>query len=48
MKLDLAEIKPSVYNLVILTFMVVIGLNLAKWLLNKYPIPGLTDLVNAA
>lgn len=48
MELDLADVKPSVFNLVILTFMVVIGLNLGKWLLNKYPIPGLTELFNAA
>jgi hypothetical protein len=45
--LDFADIKPSVLNAVMITLVVIVMIPLAKFLLNKYPVRGLTDLVNS-
>lgn len=45
--LDMAELKPSVWNLLLILIAVLIMVPLAKWALNARPIPGLTELVNA-
>lgn len=38
----------GVFNLLSVTFMALIGFILLKTILNKYNVPGLTDLVNAS
>ncbi len=48
MVLDMAEIKPSVYNWVAVGLMALTFIVLAKWVLAKYPVAGLSDIVNAA
>jgi hypothetical protein len=48
MELDFAEVKPSLINWLIVTLMAVTGIVLLKWVLNRYNIPGVTDIVNAA
>lgn len=45
--LDMADVKPSVANLVIVTMLAVVGFSLLKFAMRRWPIPGLVDLVNA-
>ena len=46
--LDMADVKPSILNWVIVTLLAVTGIVFGKWLLARYPIPGLSDIFNAA
>lgn len=46
MDFDLADIKPNVYNLLIITLMAVIGITFLKFVFNKWPIPGVTEVVS--
>ena len=46
--LNFAEVKPSLINWLIIGFMAVTFIVFAKWALNKWAVPGLTPLVNAA
>lgn len=46
-KFDFADVKPSIPSLVMVTLMAIIGISLAKWAANRFPVPGLTELVNA-
>lgn len=46
--LDFADIKPSVLNALILTLTVVVMLTALKFILAKWRIPGLSELVLAA
>lgn len=47
MELDMSNIKPTVLSAITVFLMVAITVPLAKWLLNKYHVPGFTDLVNS-
>lgn len=47
MEFDLADIKPSVVTAITILLIVVITVPLAKWGLNRFPVPGLTELINA-
>lgn len=47
MNLDLADVKPSVYNWLEVTMLAVIGIVFFKWLTAKFYLPGLTELVHA-
>jgi hypothetical protein len=47
MEFDFSDIKPSVLNAITILLIVMITVPLAKWGLNKWPVPGLTQLVNA-
>lgn len=47
MSFDMADIKPSVMNLLQVTFLAIIGITFFKWLTAKVYIPGLTELVHA-
>lgn len=47
MNFDFADVKPSLPSLLMVTLMAIIGITLAKWAFNRWPVPGLTDLVNA-
>jgi hypothetical protein len=43
----MSNIKPSILSALTILLIVAITVPLAKWALNRYPVPGLTDLVNA-
>ncbi len=45
MNLDLADVKPSVITAVIVFLMVAITVPLAKFLMQKFPIPGISDVI---
>lgn len=47
MFLDLADVKPSAVSWLIVGIMAVTFIVFSKWLLNRYPVQGLTDFVNA-
>jgi len=47
LKIDFADVKPSVHSWVIVGVMAVTFIVLMKWFVNTYPIPGLTDFFNA-
>lgn len=45
MELDFSGVMPSVVNALIIFLIVAVTVPLAKWLLTKYPVPGLSALV---
>lgn len=48
MKLDFADIKPSVINWLIVGLMAVTFIVAAKWMVSRYNVvPALSDLINA-
>ena len=47
MKLDLADVRPSLVSWAIVGIMAVTFIILAKWAVAKWPIPGVTELINA-
>jgi hypothetical protein len=47
MEFDMSDIKPTVLSAVTILLIVAVMVPLSKFLLNRWPIPGLTDLVNA-
>lgn len=44
MNLDMADVKPSVLNLLLVTFMAAVGLNFMKWVSARWDIPGFKEL----
>jgi hypothetical protein len=48
MKLDFADVKPSVTSWLTVGIMALTFIVLMKWAVHKWPIPGLSDVVNAA
>jgi len=44
---DMADVKPSVLSFITVTLMAVAGIALLKWAVQRWPIPGFSDLVNA-
>jgi hypothetical protein len=48
MNLDFADVKPSVFSWLIVGLMALTFIVAAKFLVAKYPIPGVSDIVNAA
>lgn len=47
MEFDFSDVKPSVLNALTISLIVIITIPLWKWALNRWPIPGLKDLVQA-
>ncbi len=47
MDFDFSNIKPTVISALIVLMIVLVTVPLAKFVFNRYPVPGLTDLVNA-
>lgn len=45
--MSLSDVKPSMLSLLTVTLMVIVGVPAAKWLMIKFPVPGLADLVGA-
>lgn len=48
MSLDLADIKPSVVNWMMVGLMALTFIVVGKWIMTKWPIPGLSTLFLAA
>ncbi len=46
-KVDMADAKPTVLTALTVFLIIVITVPLAKFALNRWRVPGLTDLVNA-
>lgn len=47
MQLDFADVKPSLVSWIIVGLMASTFIVFAKWLVNKYPIAGVTEVINA-
>jgi hypothetical protein len=47
MEFDFSDIKPSVVTALTVLLLVMVTVPLAKYVLNRWPVPGLSDLVNA-
>lgn len=47
MEFDMSDIKPTVLSALTVLLLVAITVPLAKYVVNRWPVPGLTDLVNA-
>lgn len=47
MQLDMSNLKPTVLSAITVLLVVMVTVPLAKFALNKYRVPGLTDLINA-
>jgi len=47
MDLDMADLKPSLLTAALVLLIVIVGIPVCKWVVNKWPVPGLTPLVNA-
>ena len=48
MEMDFADVKPSIVSWVIVGLMAITFIVFAKWLTTKYPIPGVSEVINAA
>jgi hypothetical protein len=46
-ELDMSNVKPTLISALTILLIVVITVPLAKVVLNRWPVPGLTPLVNA-
>lgn len=44
--MDMADIRPNVLNLLTIFLAVLITVPVSKWFVQKYPVPGVADLVN--
>lgn len=40
-------IKPTLGNLAMVTLLSVVGILASKWLLSRFPVPGLSDVVQS-
>lgn len=47
MDIDMSNVKPTVLSALTVLLIVMITVPLAKFVLNRFPVPGLTDLANA-
>lgn len=47
MDIDMSNVKPGVLSAITVLLLVMITVPLAKYVLNRWPVPGLTDLANA-
>lgn len=45
--IDVADIKPSVLSALTIFVMVAVTVPLAKYVFNRWPLPGVTPLVNS-
>jgi hypothetical protein len=46
-ELDMADVKPSLLSWVVVGLMAVTFIAVAKWVLNRWTVPGLTELINS-
>ena len=45
--MDFADVKPTIYSLLMVTIMASLGIVGFKIIFNRWPVPGVTDYVNA-
>lgn len=45
--LDMADVKPSIPSFLIVTMMAIIGIVFAKWLMTRFPVPGLSEVIQS-
>ena len=45
--LDMSDVRPSLVSFVIVTLMAIAGISLMKYLMSRFPVPGLKQLVDA-
>lgn len=45
MDIDVADVRPSILSLATVTAMAIIGIAVLKFILAKWPVPGLSQLV---
>lgn len=45
--LDFSNVYPSLMNLIVVGMMAVIFISVSKFLLARWPVPGLTDLIGS-
>lgn len=45
MDIDVADVRPSVLSFATVTVMAIVGIALVKFLLAKWPVPGLSSVV---
>lgn len=45
--LDMADVKPGILNLLVVTLMAVVGINFGKFLFARFNVPGLKELFGA-
>ena len=48
MDIDVADVRPSVLSFATVTIMAIIGIALAKFLMAKWPVPGIAQVVAMA
>jgi hypothetical protein len=46
-ELDMADVKPSLLSWIVVGLMAVTFIAVAKWALNRWTVPGLTELINS-
>jgi hypothetical protein len=46
-ELDMSDVKPSLVSFAIVTLMAIAGISLMKYLMARFPVPGLKQLVDA-
>lgn len=44
---ELSNLKPSIYNAMVILGIVIIGIPLLKFAMSKYSVPGLGNLINS-
>lgn len=47
MDMDFADVKPSIVNWVLVGLMAITFIVVAKWLTTKYPVKGLTEVIQS-
>ena len=47
MEFDMSNVKPTVLSALTILLIVAITVPLSKYLFNRFPVPGLTELINA-
>jgi hypothetical protein len=45
--IELSDVRPSLLSWLVVTLMAITGITFFKWLMAKFPIPGLAPLVAA-
>lgn len=47
MTFDFADIKPTIYNIGFITVAAIIGIVLVKYVLTRWPVQGLTEVIQS-
>ncbi len=47
LEFDFSDVKPSVFNALLISLIVILTIPLWKWAMDRWPVPGLSQLVKA-